>query len=208
MTTRSNRSIDFRPHGERLYLAFFKPYGVITQFTQPEDSEKRTLAEFKFPQDVYPVGRLDWDSEGLLLLSDDGLLNNALLNPKHQHGRTYLSQVENIPSEDAIEQLSAGVVFEGKRTLPARAGLLDGEPDLPPRTVPIRSRKNIPTCWIELTLHEGRNRQVRKMTAAVGHPTLRLVRWSIGQLSLAVLDLEPGKWQKLSPQQVMLAFQD
>lgn len=190
---------------DKLYLAFYKPYGVLSQFTQPEDSPKDTLASFDFPKDVYPIGRLDWDSEGLLLLSDDGAANMALLDPKQAHPRTYLVQVENIPSTEALQKLAAGVIIESRRTLPAMADAVD-EPILPPRSVPIRERKTIPTSWIALTLHEGRNRQVRKMTAAVGHPTLRLIRESIGQLNLLNLDLQPGQWRRLSLSEIALAF--
>lgn len=178
---------------------------MLSQFTQPSDSEKETLAAVNLPPDVYPLGRLDWDSEGLLLLSDDGALNHELLNPNHGHARTYMVQVENIPADKALHELETGVVIEGKRTLPAGAKLIP-EPKLPERPVPIRVRKNIPTAWVSLTLREGRNRQVRKMTAAVGHPTLRLVRSSIGSLTLEGLGLEPGYWRELTMDEVMLAF--
>ena len=196
----------FRPSTSLLYLAFFKPYGVLSQFTQPADSDKRTLAEFAFPRNVYPIGRLDWDSEGLLLLSDDPSLNNALLNPQHGHKRSYLVQVENLPQSEALNQLSTGILIKQERTMPALARVLQEEPDMPPRPVPIRFRKNIPTGWIELTLTEGKNRQVRKMTAAVGHPTLRLLRISIGSLRLSDLGLQPGEWISLSPTQILSAF--
>jgi 23S rRNA pseudouridine2457 synthase len=200
-----SRKVSFQARSDRQYLAFFKPYGILSQFTRPADSQKETLALFDFPADVYPIGRLDWDSEGLLLLSDDGALNNALLDPKYAHWRTYYVQVENVPSPAALRQLESGVVFESKRTLPARACLID-EPALPPRPVPIRFRKEIPTAWIALSLREGRNRQVRKMTAAVGHPTLRLVRYSIGRLQLPQLNLQPGQWRDISLDEVMLAL--
>jgi 23S rRNA pseudouridine2457 synthase len=195
----------FRPRTDRLYLAFYKPYGILSQFTQPADSDKGTLASFSFPAHVYPIGRLDWDSEGLLLLSDDAALNNALLDPKHAHPRTYYVQVENEPQPDAFAALQAGVIIEGKRTLPAKA-LAIQEPLLPPRAVPIRFRKSIPTSWISLTLREGRNRQVRRMTAAVGHPTLRLLRHSIGNLRITDLNLQPGQWRELSPEEILRAF--
>jgi 23S rRNA pseudouridine2457 synthase len=195
----------FKPRHDRLYLAFYKPYGVLTQFTQPPDSDKQTLAIFGFPQHVYPIGRLDWDSEGLLLLSDDAALNGAVLDPKHAHARTYFVQVENEPDSNALSQLERGVIIEGKKTLPAHAALIP-EPALPPRAVPIRYRKSIPTAWIALTLTEGRNRQVRRMTAAVGHPTLRLVRHAIGGIELPALNLEPGKWRHLSHSEIMQAF--
>lgn len=191
----------FKPRTDCRYLAFFKPYGVLSQFTVPPDSAKETLAAFGFPPNVYPIGRLDWDSEGLLLLSDDGALNHYLLNPAHQHPRTYWAQVENVPSQAELQKLCHGVIIEGKKTLPAQARLID-EPTLPPRPVPIRFRKNIPTAWIELVLHEGRNRQVRKMTAAVGHPTLRLLRKAIGELQLLDLNLLPGQWVDLELDQL------
>lgn len=180
---------------------------MLTQFTQPEGSEKETLAAFHFPPDVYSIGRLDYDSEGLLLLSDDAALNSALLDPERGHRRTYLVQVDNVPSAPVLKQLEQGVMVEGRRTMPAEARLLNEEPGLPPRAVPIRVRKSIPTAWIELTLTEGKNRQVRKMTAAVGHPTLRLVRVSIGNLRLAELGLKPGDWVDLTDEQVMLVFE-
>jgi 23S rRNA pseudouridine2457 synthase len=195
----------FRPHADNIYIAFWKPYGVITQFTA-DGSDKQTLAAFEFPPDVYPVGRLDHDSEGLILLSDDSALNASLLQPERGHTRTYLAQVENIPTDAALKSLREGVMIEGRRTLPADAGLLREEPDLPPRPVPIRERKNIPTAWIELTLTEGKNRQVRKMTAAAGHPTLRLIRVAIGNLWLDELELDPGEWVELKPKDVLLAF--
>ena len=197
--------LTFQPHDDCLYLAFFKPYDVVSQFTSNE--EQHNLSEFGFPPLVYALGRLDSDSEGLLVLSDDTRLNNLLLNPVNEHARTYLAQVENIPSEEALNRLRAGVMIKNQKTKPCKAELLDEEPDLPPRTVPIRFRKNIPTCWIRLTLTEGKNRQVRRMTAAIGHPTLRLVRWSIGGLALDSLRLEPGQWHKLDKAQVISLFQ-
>lgn len=189
------------------YIVFFKPFEVLCQFTKEPGSEKRTLAEFGFPEHVYSVGRLDYDSEGLLLLSDDGRVNTRLLDPKNAHGRTYLAQVENIPEPKALKQLATGVIIDGRKTLPAKARLLECEPELPPRSKPIRFRKNIPTAWIELTLHEGKNRQVRRMTAAVGHPTLRLVRVAIGALHLADLHLEPGDWKEIEQQELKLCFE-
>jgi 23S rRNA pseudouridine2457 synthase len=170
---------------------------VLTQFTQPPGSDKKTLADFGFPKSVYPLGRLDYDSEGLLLLSDDANLNQALLDPINAHQRVYLAQIENVPTTSALAALAAGVKLSGRQTAPARVKLLDSEPQLPPRPVPIRFRKEIPTAWIELTLTEGRNRQVRKMTAAVGYPTLRLIRVAIGSLKLLDLGLSPGDWRKL-----------
>lgn len=178
---------------------FYKPYGVLSQFTHGRHGGHfLTLADFgPFPPDVYPVGRLDADSEGLLLLSSDRGLTQLLLDPRFRHPRTYLLQVEGIPGGDALHALREGsLLIDGKRALPARARLLDREPSLPPRPVPIRQRRMIPVTWVELILFEGRNRQARRMTAAVGHPTLRLIRTAIGPLTLQ--GLEPGKWQALS----------
>lgn len=196
----------FKPDPGRFYLAFFKPYEVLCQFTKEPGSNKHTLAEFNFPKDVYPVGRLDYDSEGLLLLSNDGRLNSTLLNPENSHWRTYLAQIENIPEPPALNLLRNGVMIEGRKTLPAEARLLESEPSLPERARPIRFRKNIPTAWLELRLVEGRNRQVRKMTAAVGHPTLRLLRTRIGEFDLLRTELEPGHWQHLSSQDLLEIF--
>jgi 23S rRNA pseudouridine2457 synthase len=175
-------------------LALNKPYGVLSQFT-PDHSGQRTLSEFKFPKNVYPLGRLDRDSEGLLLLSDEPGLNTKLLDPKNAHSRIYWAQVEGEVTESALQKLRTGVVIEGRKTLPAEAKLI--HPDLPPRDPPIRERRNIPTTWIELALHEGRNRQVRKMTASVNFPTLRLIRVTIGQFHLPP-DLPPGQWRELT----------
>jgi 23S rRNA pseudouridine2457 synthase len=198
----------FAPSANRIYIAFNKPYGVLSQFTLSDGSEKTTLAEFGFPPGVYPIGRLDYDSEGLLLLSDDPALNKNLLDPSKRHERTYLAQVEGIPTPEAIERLRDGVIIEGRRTLPARAGLLDvPPPSIPPRSVPIRFRREIPTSWITLSLVEGRNRQVRRMTAAAGNPTLRLVRIAIGALRLEELALAPGEWRRLTPGELRLALQ-
>ncbi|HEU0011625.1 MAG TPA: pseudouridine synthase, partial [Verrucomicrobiae bacterium] len=155
-----------------MLIAFHKHYGVLSQFTG-DGSPNRTLAEFGFPKDVYPIGRLDADSEGLLLLSDEPELNERLLPPRRGHPRTYWAQVERIPTNEALQRLSRGVVVQGRKTLPCRAWLLDPQPQPPPRDPPIRARKNVPDCWIGLELIEGRNRQVRRMTAAIGHPTLR-----------------------------------
>ena len=190
--------------GARIVIAFYKPYGVLSQFSEEPGSEKPTLAGFGFPGDVYPLGRLDHDSEGLLLLSNDGRLNRALLDPSMRHPRSYLVQVENVPDEAALDQLRLGVVVEGRRTLPCRAELLTEPPVLPERPVPIRQRRNIPTAWLRLTLVEGRNRQVRRMTAAVGHPTLRLLRASIGNLALQSLGLAPGQWRTLDPDEMKM----
>ena len=178
-----------------MLLAFHKPYGVISQFT-PDGSPHRTLAEFGFPKNVYPLGRLDADSEGLLLLSNEPGLNSRLLDPEEGHPRTYWAQVERIPSAESLQTLSAGVVIEDRKTLPCRAWFLDPQPTVPPRKPPIRYRKSVPDCWIGLELIEGKNRQVRKMTATIGHPTLRLIRVKIGGLDLGTL--VPGVWKELN----------
>lgn len=181
------------------YILFHKPYGVLSQFTS--EHGHASLKDFgPFPADVYPVGRLDLDSEGLLLLTNDNALKHRLTDPKFEHPRTYLVQVERIPDSAALRKLRAGIVIEGKKTKPAEVRLLETEPALPPRSVPIRFRKNVPTAWIEITLREGRNRQVRKMTAAVGHPTLRLVRVKIGTLTIEGLDV--GESRTLTAEEV------
>lgn len=178
-----------------MLIAFHKPYGVLSQFT-PDGSPNQPLSGFRFPPGVYPIGRLDADSEGLLLLSDEPGLNTRLLHPTRGHLRQYLAQVERIPSPDALRELEQGVVISGgHRTLPARAWLPDPQPQFPPRNPPIRYRKNVDDCWLALELTEGKNRQVRKMTAAVGHPTLRLIRVRIGGYELR--DLAPGEWRVL-----------
>jgi 23S rRNA pseudouridine2457 synthase len=169
------------------YFVLYKPFEVLSQFSA--DGNKKTLKDcMDIPEDVYPVGRLDYDSEGMLILTNDTTLNAALLLPKNAHERTYYVQVEGEISTAALLKLANGVLIssEGKKikTMPAKAKLLVVEPVLPERNPPIRFRKNIPTSWISLTLKEGKNRQVRKMTASVGFPTLRLVRYSIGQLNI------------------------
>lgn len=177
-----------------MLLALHKPFNVLSQFT-PDHPGQRTLSEFGLPKNVYPLGRLDRDSEGLLLLSDEAGLNTRLLDPKNNHPRTYWAQVDGEITEPALQKLRAGVILEGHITLPAHARRIT--PVLPPRDPPIRVRQNIPTSWIELELREGRNRQVRKMTAAVDHPTLRLLRVAIGRFHLPP-DLAPGQWRELS----------
>lgn len=173
------------------HVLFHKPYGVLTQFSG--SGERPTLARFGLPAGVYPAGRLDHDSEGLLLLTDDGGLARRLTDPRRGHPRTYWVQVEKIPDAEALTKLARGLVLNDGKTLPCRVRLLEGEPDLPPRDPPIRERRSIPTAWLEMTLTEGRNRQVRRMTAAVGHPTLRLVRAAIGNLRIA--GLAQGAWR-------------
>jgi 23S rRNA pseudouridine2457 synthase len=176
-------------------LALHKPYGVLSQFTPEPGSRWRTLADFGLPPGVYPLGRLDADSEGLLLLSDEPGLNSHLLDPEHGHPREYWVQVERVPEDASLARLARGVDLGGHRTLPCRVTRLDAAPELLPRVPPVRYRKNVPDCWLSLELTEGRNRQVRRMTAAVGHPTLRLVRARIGGLPLA--GLAPGAWREL-----------
>ena len=178
-----------------MILAFHKPFGVLSQFTVEQDGQ-RTLAEFGFPKHVYPIGRLDADSEGLLLLSDEKEVVDRLLDPKHKHPRTYWAQVEGIPDVTAIATLMEGPVIGGYRTLPCKAWLLDPQPLLDERIPPVRVRLRIPTAWIALELHEGKNRQVRRMTAAAGHPTLRLLRVAIGAFPLGTL--EAGAWSVLT----------
>ncbi|MEX2423828.1 MAG: pseudouridine synthase [Acidimicrobiia bacterium] len=177
-------------------IAFWKPYGTLTKFTDHEG--RATLADWIDLPDVYPAGRLDRDSEGLLILSSEPALRGSLTSGRHP--RTYLAQVEGTVTEAARAELERGVVVQGKRTSPANARIIDAPEWMPPRDPPIRYRAVIPDTWIELTLTEGRNRQVRRMTAAVGHPTLRLVRWSVGPITLA--GLSPTSWTHLPAAEV------
>jgi 23S rRNA pseudouridine2457 synthase len=177
------------------YLLLNKPYGVLCAFTDPEG--RSTLADYVTVPGVYAAGRLDLDSEGLVLLTNDGWLIHRLSHPRYDHPKTYLVQVEGIPDAEALAALRHGVPVKGQQTSPAQAELLAAEPDLPPRPVPIRQRQTIPTSWLRLVLTEGRKRQVRHMTAAVGFPTLRLMRVAIGPLELA--GLQPGEWRDLGP---------
>jgi len=181
-------------------LIFNKPYGVLPCFT--DSNGRSTLADFIRMQGVYAAGRLDRDSEGLMILTSDGRLAHQITDPKHKSPKVYLAQVERVPSEGALKQLRAGVVLRGIRTRPAKVRLLAETPTLPERSVPIRFRKNVPTAWLELTLYEGMNRQVRRMTAAVGHPTVRLMRIAIGRIRLG--DLEPGQWKELDSAELLL----
>lgn len=175
-------------------IALHKPYDVLCQFS--DDAGRLTLKAFVPIEGIYPAGRLDRDSEGLLLLTDDGPLAHRLTDPRFDHPKTYLVQVERVPDHEAIERLRRGVVLNDGRTRPARVELLAEAPAIPDRPVPIRFRKNVPTAWLHLTIREGRNRQVRRMTAAVGHPTLRLVRVAIGPVALG--NLSPGQWRELT----------
>jgi 23S rRNA pseudouridine2457 synthase len=168
-----------------MLIAFHKPFGVISQFT-PDGSGHRPLAEFHFPPSVYPIGRLDAESEGLLLLSDEPELNQRLLHPRHGHPRQYWAEVERVPAASSLEVLRKGIIIQGRKTLPCHAWILTPQPDLPAREPPIRFRKSVETCWVGLELVEGRNRQVRRMTAAIGHATLRLIRVRIGNLDLGI----------------------
>jgi 23S rRNA pseudouridine2457 synthase len=205
-----------------MLIAFNKPFGVLSQFTS-DSPANRTLAKFGFPKNVYPIGRLDADSEGLLILSDEPAWNERLLHPRHAHEREYWAQVERRPTPEALRKLERGVSIQGRKTLPCRAWILEPQPgvsvvatdvsrlhhsnsqsglasaatviNIPPRDPPIRFRKTVPTCWIGLELIEGKNRQVRRMTAAIGHPTLRLIRVRIGGLKLGTL--AAGEWQVL-----------
>jgi 23S rRNA pseudouridine2457 synthase len=208
-------------------IAFNKPFGVLSQFTG-DGSPNRALADFNFPKNVYPIGRLDADSEGLLLLSDEPVWNERLLHPRHAHEREYWAQVERIPTREALDELQKGISIQDRKTLPCRAWLLEPQPEvmpdpvtasrqsaavlsetqiaalcrdaatpkIPTRVPPIRFRKSVPDCWIGLELIEGKNRQVRRMMAAIGHPTLRLIRVRIGGLKLG--DLAAAKWKILS----------
>lgn len=178
---------------KNLYYAINKPYGVLTQFT--DGFGRKTLADlFKVPKSVYPVGRLDMDSEGLLILTNDKRAIDFLLNPRNKHEREYFSQVEGIPTVLELKKLEVGVIIEKRLTLPAKVKIIK-QPEIWERVPPIRKRNNIPTSWISLVISEGRNRQVRKMTAAIGHPTLRLIRVRIKNILLN--DLKPGEIRQL-----------
>jgi len=177
------------------YLLFNKPYNVLSAFTDPEG--RATLAAYVPVPGVYAAGRLDYDSEGLLLLTDDGGLIHALTDPGHELPKTYYVQVEGLVTPAAVELLRQGVVLRGERTRPAEAEII-GDPGLPPRPVPVRNYH--PTSWLKVALGEGKKRQLRRMTAAAGFPTLRLVRWAIGPLTLQ--GLKPGEWREMEPDEV------
>jgi 23S rRNA pseudouridine2457 synthase len=178
------------------HILLNKPFDVICQFSDSKGG-RNTLADFVPIPNVYPVGRLDRDSEGLVMLTSDGWLQHRLTDPRYEHSKTYWVQVEGIPDEAALKHLREGVqIWDDFKTRPARVRMLEREPDLPPRDPPIRYRAAIPASWIEIVLTEGRNRQVRRMTAAVGFPTLRLVRAAIGELRLGTL--APGQWRDLT----------
>ncbi|MBL8232300.1 MAG: pseudouridine synthase [Bryobacterales bacterium] len=177
------------------HLLFYKPYGVLSQFTDPDRTGHPTLAQYIPFGGLYAAGRLDHDSEGLMLLTSDGRVQHRLTDPRFAHERTYWVQVERIPDEAALSSLRRSVAIQGVRTRPCKVTLLAQEPSVPPRDPPVRFRKSVPTAWIEITLTEGRNRQVRRMTAAVGHPTLRLIRIAIGDWRIE--GLEPGQWREV-----------
>ena len=175
-----------------MLIAFNKPYNVLSQFT--DEQGHATLADYIDIPDIYAAGRLDADSEGLLLLTNDGKLQQRISDPAHKLRKSYWVQVEGTPDRKALWALRRGVEIQGKKTLPADVQLID-EPDIWPRNPPIRERKHIPTCWLKLTISEGRNRQIRRMTAAVGHPTLRLIRVAIGPVTLN--GLKPGQYKEV-----------
>ena len=185
-------------------IAFNKPYGVLPCFTDPDG--RPTLADFIDLPGVYAAGRLDLDSEGLLLLTSDGTLAHHITDPQHKRSKVYLVQIERIPNEEALVQLRKGVMLNGRKTKPAGVRLLSDDPQLPDRPVPIRFRKNVPTAWVEITLREGLNRQIRRMTAAVGHPTLRLVRVTIGPIVLG--ELQSGEWRELTSREIERIYSD
>jgi pseudouridine synthase len=180
-----------------MLIRFWKPYGVLPQFTDPDG--RPTLADYIRIPNIYAAGRLDLDSEGLLLLTDEGALQQRLTDPRFEHPKTYFVQVEGTPDEEALAKLRQGITLNDGPTRPALAQLLNAPPDLPPRTPPIRHRLTVPTAWLQLTITEGRKRQVRRMTAAVGFPTLRLLRWAVGEITLE--GLTPGQWHKITTAQ-------
>lgn len=182
-----------------IYFALHKPYGYLSQFT--DKLNRKTLSHLKnIPKEVYPVGRLDMDSEGLLLLSNDKELVDYLLNPKNLHEKEYLAQVEGIPTAKEMSKFRGGLLIENQKTLPAQIEVISS-PNLPDRIPPIRTRMNIPVCWAKIIITEGRNRQVRKMTAAIGHPTLRLIRVRIKNIMLG--NLKPGEIRELSKTEIL-----
>ena len=180
------------------YIALNKPFGVLSSFT--DSLGKSTLSQYIKVPNVYPIGRLDYDSEGLMILTDDGQLSHQVANPRGKIWKSYLVQVERIPQPSALKQLRRGVVIRHQRTRPAKVSLLELEPTVWPRPIPIRFRKTVPTSWLLLKIHEGRNRQIRRMTAAVDHATLRLIRVAIGPIQLD--RLKPGAWRDLESREV------
>lgn len=183
-----------------LYIAFYKPYGILSQFTA--DDPMATLSIFNLPKNIYPVGRLDKDSEGLLILSNDGPFIDLVLSPKNDKEKTYWVQVENIPTEESLNKLRhGGILIQDYKTKPAYVKILDPQPDISDRTPPIRMRLSIPTCWIEIKISEGKNRQVRRMTASINHPTLRLLRVQVGKYKLG--ELKPGQWCEIKKTEIL-----
>lgn len=180
-------------------VAFNKPYGVLPCFT--DERGRPTLADYMKIPNVYAAGRLDMDSEGLMLLTSDGALAHHITDPQHKLPKVYLAQVERIPDDEALKELRQGILLNGTRTRPAEVQLLAKPPEIPERPVPIRFRKSVPTAWLQITLREGLNRQVRRMTAAIGHPTLRLMRIAIGPIVLG--DLKPGQWRELTKSEIV-----
>ena len=187
-----------RRSGPYRYIKFYKPYGVLSQFTDEEG--RPTIGDYIDVPGVYAAGRLDKNSEGLMLLTDDGWLSHRLTHPRYEHPKTYFVLVEGRPSLEALNRLRRGVEVKGRVTRPAEVEVLTVEPDLPLPPEPIRHRMNTTTTWLRIVLREGRKRQIRRMTAAVGHPTLRLVRVAIGPLGLD--DLQPGEWRDLTPEEL------
>lgn len=179
------------------YFILNKPYEVLTQFT--DEAGRATLKDFVAVPNIYPVGRLDYDSEGMVLLTDDKTLQHRLSDPQFKVEKTYWVQVEGIPTDEALTRLRLGVLIKGTKTSPAKVQLLEEEPQVWERSTPIRFRKNIPTSWLEIKISQGMNRQVRRMTAAVGYPTLRLIRPAIGPLALG--SLQPGEYRELTPEE-------
>lgn len=182
-------------------ILFNKPYGVLSQFTH--EHGHKSLADFNLPKKVYAAGRLDADSEGLLVLTSDGKLHARIAEPKHKLPKTYFAQVERIITEEALQKLRNGIMLKDGMTLPCEAEIME-DPGLPERTPPIRKRKTIPTCWVRIVLREGRNRQVRRMLAATGFPVLRLLRHSIGHLTIE--GIEPGSWREASEEELSIIF--
>lgn len=185
---------------DALYIAFFKPYGILSQFTS--DNMDETLSVFNLPKDVYPCGRLDKDSEGLLILSNDGTFIDQLLNPKFDKEKIYWVQVERIPEESSLDILRrGGIQIQDYKTKPASVKILNPQPDIPERTPPVRSRLTVPTCWLEIKISEGKNRQVRRMTASINHPTLRLIRMQVGKYRSS--ELKPGEWREIKKSDIL-----
>lgn len=183
-----------------IYIAFFKPYGILSQFTSENPAE--TLSHFNLPKDVYPCGRLDKDSEGLLILSNDGTFIDQLLNPRFDKEKIYWVQVENIPTEESLNIIrKGGMNIQDYKTKPGQIKILDPQPIIPERDPPVRFRKTIPTCWLEIKISEGKNRQVRRMTAGINHPTLRLIRMQVGKHKLG--DLLPGQWIEIKKSDIL-----